>query len=210
MRNFLILFIGATAILMNGCAPARQNPKSVALSTDSINGTVLYSISTTKNVFSNYYLEIFNLESRTKEKLYRVSEFNPDIKEDSVSVHYNAVTLPAGEYKIFGWSMVYLTGNGTKTFFPMGNFSIPFTVAENSVNYLGDYLGVPTMGRNIIGLKIPVGGYFIASERYEKDYQVISSRFPKLDLKGTVNAMPDFTKNNSRYSRIFLKGINIP
>ncbi len=213
MRHFFVSFLPAVIVMfiLNGCASSVQGPMARTIDTmDSTSGTLLYSISTVKPEFSNYYLGIFHLDSRKKEKLYRVSTYSPDIKNDSVSVHYNAITLPAGEYKIYAWGLEYPMVNGTRTFFPKGNFSIMFTVSANRINYIGDYLAIPVVGRDLLGIKQPTGGYFVVSNRFEKDYQTITSHFSKLDFKGVIDAMPDFSANNTRYSLMYLKGINIP
>ena len=167
MRFFSTLCFSLFTILLVASPSAAQRGRDVEKfdKTDSTQGLVIYSISTTKPAFSGYYLDIFHLESRKKEKLRLQSFQLPEIKNDSSRVYYHAVMLPSGDYKIYGWGMEYNYGSGEKTFFPMGNFGLPFTVFGGSINYLGDYLGTTTLGKSIIGLKVANGGYFIVSNR---------------------------------------------
>lgn len=198
-------------IIFTNVAKAQRNATREFDPADSTQGLVIFSISTTKPAFNGYYLDIFHIESRRKEKLGLSTSFNsPDLKGDSTKVYYNAVLLPDGEYKIYGWGMEYNSGSGTKTYFPMGNFGLPFTVAGGRINYLGDYLGTLTPGRNMLGMRIPSGGYFIVSNRFDQDYEIIVNKWPGLDLIKVLNAMPDFGENKPMRSLMFLKGINIP
>lgn len=128
-----------------------------------------------------------------------------------MKIQYYTTVLLKGNYKIYGWGMVYNTGNGKTTYYPKGNFSIPFTVFGGDINYVGDYRGqLVGNARNTDGIDVPTGAYFVVSNRYNQDYNVISNKFPNLKLDKVLNSMPDFTANNSVYSRMFLKGINIP
>lgn len=211
--KLLNLCIACCVILTisQACVIAQRNAVNDFDESDSTKGLVIFSISTTKPAFSGYYLEVFHFENRTKEKLRLSPSFQlPDIKGDSSKIYYNAVLLPSGEYKIYGWGMEFNSGTGITTFFPMGNFSLPFAVTGGRVNYLGDYLGTSKGGRDILGMKRPTGGYFIVSSRFTEDFETIIRKWPNLDLNKTLNAVPDFGGNKPLRSLMYLKGINIP
>lgn len=211
MRLFSTLFFSLliTLFLANHATAQRGRDVGSFDKADSTQGLVIYSISTTKPTFNHYYLDIFHLESRKKEKLEFGTFQLADVKNDSAKVYYFAVKLPIGDYKIYGWGMVTSYGYGGTTIQPRGNFGLPFTVFGGSISYLGDYLGSAGKG-SFIGLEVPKGGYFIVSNRYEEDYKAISEKWPSLDLTGVLNAMPDFSENKPTRSLMFLKGINIP
>ena len=213
MRVFLTVYFSwlLAVFIPSDYAIAQRNTAVTNFDrTDSTQGLLIYSISTTKPAYSSYYLEVYHLESRKKEKLELLPFREAEIKSDSIKVHYRAIMLPSGDYKIYGWGMTYNYGSGQKTFFPMGNFGLPFTVFGGRINYLGDYLGTTSLGRNVFGIKIPSGGYFIVSNRFEEDYEAIINKWPNLDLNGILNSMPDFSENKPIRSLMFLKGINIP
>jgi len=213
MRVIFTLFISCLigVIIPGDYAVAQRNFDITKFNkSDSTQGLLIYSISTMKQAYSSYYLEIYHFESRKKEKLMLMPlHSSPEMKNDSVKVYYQAAMLPSGDYKIYGWGMTYNNGSGI-TYFPMGNFDLPFTVSGGRINYLGDYLGITSKGRNAIGMKVPSGGYFIVSNRFEKDHPAIVEKWPGLDLNSVLNAMPDFSENKPSRSLMLLKGINIP
>jgi len=212
MRVFstLCLSLLITVFLANHAAAQRGRDVENFDKTDSTKGLVIYSISTTKPIFSRYNLKIFNLESRKKENFHLGTFQLADVKSDSVKIYYFAAMLPKGNYKIYGWDLVLNHYRGATTFSPRGNFSLPFTVAGGSINYLGDYLGTAVIGKGINVLLGPKGGYYIVSNRYEEDFKAIAEKWPSLDLTGILNTMPDFSENKPIRSLMFLKGINIP
>lgn len=97
---------------------------------------------------------------------------------------------------------------GETAYFPKGNFSIPFTVTGGRVNYFGDYFAVTRKGKIFLGE--PGSGRFIVSNRYQQDYDLIKERFPALINIRVMDAMPDFVRNNTAYTGMYLKGINTP
>ena len=211
MRFLSILCFSLLTILFFANPSTAQRGRDVEKfdKTDSTQGLVIYSISTTRPIFSIYYLDIYQFESRKKARFALGTFQLADVKNDSAKVHYFAVILPKGNYKIYGWGLV-TSGFGGSTITPGGNFSLPFTVSGGSINYLGDYLGTAVLGKGINVLLAPKRGYFIVSNRYEEDYKAIADKWPSLDLTGTLNAMPDFSRNKPMHSLTFLKGINIP
>ncbi|GLU54584.1 hypothetical protein [Dyadobacter frigoris] len=177
---------------------------------DSINGMVLFSISLPKQSNGNYYIDIFHIESRKKEKLLIRTTEVPNLKNSEMKIYYGAKVLPKGEYKIYGFGKIFNDGTVESGYSSRGNFAIPFTVFGGDVNYVGDYFGVFKRVTNGGGLKVPTEAYFIVSNRYQEDKEIIREKFTGLDLNHVVDAMPDFTGNNSSYSGMYLKGINVP
>ncbi len=154
-----------------------------------------------------YQLKIHNLDNHDKFplNLMRLQE-RPDLDSDSLKTYYYAIRIPAGEYRIYGWTMSI----GNTTYFPKSNISIPFTVTGGAVNYMGDYLAVTKSSPKFLGMASPQGGLFVVSNQYEPHYALIQDKFPALKSWRVIDAMPDFIGSNTKYSGMLLKGINTP
>ena len=207
---FILCFCCLATILFSNSVFAQRNATQKFDPADSTRGLVIYSISTTKPVFRHYYIEILNIEDGRKERLFLSGFASADVKNDTCKVHYYATLLPSGAYEISGWGLLLNSNIGTRNLFLGGNFRFPFTVSGGQINYLGDYLGVAIRNRDMIGLKNVTGGYFVASNRLEQDYEVIEHKWPDLHLSKVLNALPDFSENKAKRSLVFLKGIDIP
>lgn len=202
----------AVSILLFRCAGSspkiNQSPRKLNYSSaDTVNGVILFSFSAPKSFLQYYYsLEILNVDTKTKTTL-RGSSYEPDISNDSLKTGYEAIVLPKGNYRLYNWTI----SSGQTKFFPKGNFSLPFTVFGGDINYIGDYQGVVYNSlRKGPGHWPSTEVYFVVSNRYSQDAGVVASKFPDVDLSKVVNSMPDFVQNNTRFSLMYLKGINIP
>lgn len=201
-----ILIASILLIFTNACVKPQQSVKEPDR-TDSTTGILLYSFTIMKPQLNIYGLQIHNLDNHTKSQLTLMrSQEIPDIDNDSLKTYYYAIRVPAGEYRFYGWTM---SGGGT-TYFPKGNFTIPFTVAGASVNYIGDYFAVTKKSPKFLGMSTAEGGLFVVSNRYESHYKLIQDKFPALKSWRVLDAMPDFLESNSKYSGMLLKGINTP
>jgi hypothetical protein len=208
---FCFVICSVSLGLLTNCAGTYQPPSNVSLNkSDTANGIVLYSISMPKSSLGTYYLHIFHLGNRTKERLHISGSGIPDYKEEGMEIHYGAQTLPKGDYKIYGWEIVYNYGGGKQTYFPKANISVPFTIYGGDVNYIGDYFAGT---RKITGngeLKISMDFNFTVSNRYREDSKIIGNKYPALNLNKVVDAIPDFAGHNTANSGFYLKGINVP
>jgi hypothetical protein len=204
---FLTILIASTLLIFTSACVKPQRSVKGPDQTDSTTGILLYSFTTMKPELSIYGLQIHNLDNHTKSQLTLMrSQETPDLDNDSLKTYYYAIRVPAGEYRFYGWTM---SGAGT-TYFPKGNFTIPFLVTGASVNYIGDYLAVTKRSPKFLGMSTPEGGFFVVSNRYESHYELIQNKFPDLKNWRVLDALPNFIESNSKYSGMFLKGINTP
>jgi hypothetical protein len=88
--------------------------------------------------------------------------------------------MPPGDYEIFNFSLFYNAGNVQKFFSSKQEFSIPFSIRPGSTTYIGEYLVAGLFGRNIFGMPIAGGGYFIISNKSERDIAVAKRKQPAL------------------------------
>ena len=214
IRTTCAIYIVIIFTLSIGCSKAIIIPSDISIGQSNTSEGVLlisFSLSAYDQIFSSHNIFISNREykSLNPRKDYRVSY---DIREDSIRIYYEAYKLPAGEYIMRGWDM-HNDGNSGRPLLgrgPSSQFHIPFTVFAGKVNYIGDYLAIVTQNKNLSGSQIGYGGYFVVSRRLQKDLPIVEKRFPKLNLVGTLNCVPDFTAYNKKYTGIFVKGINTP
>ncbi len=211
LKSTLICFFCGCIFILTSCTGTYQVPSSLTVNkSDSTSGVVLFSVSLPKQSYGQYYIDIFHIESRKKEKLFISTAEVPNFKNGEMKIFYGVKVLPKGEYKIYSWGIDFNDGTRKKPYISKANIAFPFTVFAGDVNYLGDYFGVYKRITNGGGLKVPTEAYFIVSNRYLEDKEIISKKFPGLNLNKTVDAMPDFTGNNTAHSGFYLKGINVP
>lgn len=175
--------------------------------TDTSDGVVLFSFSVPRKSWQyTCSIEIINMNTKVRTWLSGAF-YQPDIKNESVKMVYKAVVLPQGDYHIYNWEINY----GQTKFFPKGNFSIPFTVHGGDINYIGDYMAVlmDDAGKSPKFMS-PTDVHFVVSNQFKRDADIVKSKFADLDLNHVLNSMPDFSGNNTKYSLMYLKGINIP
>lgn len=81
--------------------------------------------------------------------------------------------LPEGEYEIFQVSFFLNRGQfGSTTFTAKEDFSIPFSIKEGQSTYLGEFISYHTTGKNFFGMSIPWGGYFVVSDKLQRDTDI--------------------------------------
>lgn len=87
-----------------------------------------------------------------------------------------AITLPAGGYEIYNYSIFY----GQATFEAREEFSISFTVEPGKATYLGSVKLVPVRGRNIFGVPMAAGGTLEISSNPSRDIALFRNKFPNI------------------------------
>jgi hypothetical protein len=187
--------------------PARSSVTERFINDDTSDGVVLISFSAPKKLWLyTCSIEIINVDTKVRTWLSG-SFLQPDLTDDSVKVVYKAVELPEGDYHILNWQIY----RGQSKFVPLGIFTIPFTVRSGHINYIGDYMGLlkNKAGKTPVFMP-PTDVYFEVSDRFNSDADMFESKFKHLDLSNVLNAMPDFSGSNTKYSLMYLEGINIP
>lgn len=195
--------------LFTHCVTSRYGPDHISIDeTDSTSGIAVFSISVGKSNVSNYSIKIVQNEYEMKGAM-EVNVGKPDVKNDSVHTFYRAMVLPAGEYRIYGWTMTAVQGRGEQKYFPKGNFSIPFTIRGGQINYLGDYLGVTNYAFKFPFNTQSSNKYYIVSDQFQESLNNMKIKFPKLEMEKAVVEIPDFASHNKIYSGMYLKGVQI-
>jgi len=194
----------------SGCTTSNFGPDNITINeADSTSGIAVFSISVGKSDVHSYSIKIAQVEYEMKGAL-DVNVGRPDVKNDSVYTFYRALVLPAGEYRIYGWTMTSGHGSSEYKYSPKGNFSIPFSIHGGQINYLGDYFGVTNFAFKFPFLKQSSNGYYIVSNQFQESLYAMKTKFPKLEIDKALIEIPDFATQNKDYSGMYLKGVQIP
>lgn len=96
--------------------------------------------------------------------------------------------LKPGRYEIYNTDTFYNTGFVQNNYFLKDEVSIPFTIYPGEVTYLGHFQANKIMGKNVFGVSIPAGAFFVVSDREEHDIAIAESKQPSIAGKAVSNS----------------------
>jgi hypothetical protein len=197
------------ALLLAGCAPDSRPERWTTLppeQTGGIFGAITADISGQQ--FTRYQLRYRNLDTgetaflSLSPPLVSPPMFGtPDAATDNnepilyergrmVGVLFD-VRLPPGRYAFYNMRLVQSGPGVTREFSAATSFALPFTVEQGVTHYLGDIRGYPTLGRNIFGMPLASGGYFVIRDRFDRDLRLLERRRASTAVGRVVNSVPD-------------------
>ena len=97
-----------------------------------------------------------------------------------------SLALEPGEYEIVNVSFFYNDGSVEKSYSAKEDFSVPFFIEAGRVYYMGEFLAYGRYGKNIFGITIPAGGYFVHHTNYERDLPLLLAKYPELQDREMV------------------------
>ena len=109
----------------------------------------------------------------------------PDYHTDSEAGVVQVRSIPAGRYEVF----TFLVSDSRGSWFPREEFSIPFVVRPRETVYLGNYRAQRVSGKNLFGMRIPIGAIFVVSDRMQADMEIARGKEATLGADAT-NATP--------------------
>lgn len=103
---------------------------------------------------------------------------NPDLYErDKMKVWSFELAVPPGRYEFFSYSATRNMGQfGSTQYHAKQDFSVPFVVEAGKTHYLGEYRAFALMGRNVFGMKLAEGGYFVLVDNQERDTALLAKK----------------------------------
>ncbi|WP_300757877.1 hypothetical protein [Janthinobacterium sp.] len=111
-----------------------------------------------------------------------------------------STALPAGEYEIFN---VYYFQNmaqfGTRVYSAPQPFSVRFTVVPNKAVYLGQFMGYRTTAKNLFGIPITSGAYFVVGDALERDVDILAKRNVQIKLDDVNKTSSAFLQSGVPY-----------
>jgi hypothetical protein len=119
--------------------------------------------------------------------LSRGSDFKDEIRKGGVQV----LTVPAGEWDFYTYIMDGpQSAMSSMTLSPKDDFSVPITVTPGGTTYIGSYDAQWTNGKNIFGMGISTGGYFVVSDQGARDIAIAKRKDPAIGEVSTT--IPDY------------------
>ena len=67
-------------------------------------------------------------------------------------------------------------------------FSIPFVVQPGKAVYLGNYQANVVWGRNIVGIPVTAGAFFVVEDRLQQDVQLARARTNPIPVASQVES----------------------
>lgn len=111
-----------------------------------------------------------------------------------------STVLPAGEYEVINIHFFQnMAQMGTRTFMAPQRFSVRFTVAPNKPVYLGEFMGYRTAEKNLFGINITSGAYFVVGDALQRDVDILDKRNVKIAPTDVVKAGPAFLQSGLPY-----------
>jgi len=191
MKAFLLPLI--PLLLLSGCATrtVQIEPKRVANLKPGYGLLVgTYSRADPKERFDS---ETVEFRKTTGGRFYHIGidtlpmvPLKFDFQDAFTSGMLFVMALPAGDYEITGFSVVDSTWGGQVTYYPRTKFSIPFSVAEGKVNYLGEILMDRIHGPSLLGLRSSESVHFDISNKIERDRALFHEKYPNVSLSWEV------------------------
>jgi len=109
-----------------------------------------------------------------------------DYKEADREGTVFSLVLEPGEYEIVNVSFFYNNGYVEKSYSAKEDFSVPFSIEAGRVYYMGEFLAFGKYGKNIFGITIAAGGYFVHYTNYERDLPLLLTKYPELQDREIV------------------------
>lgn len=97
-------------------------------------------------------------------------------------------SLPAGRYEIYDFDVFMNGGRYRQNFRSRAEFSIPFVVQPGKAVYLGNYQANGVRGRNIVGIPITAGAFFVVEDRLQQDVQLARARTNPIPVASQVES----------------------
>lgn len=173
ITNIVVIF---TALILSGCASTsvRVAEELRIAASQGKSGMVFCSLG---GDFLNQSLYFRAVGSAAQGWLSHNKDFfhiSHDIKEGKDRAGIVFARLPPGDYELVDVSFFTRRGvHGATDYRSKRKFSIPFTVTENEVIYLGAFMSHMTKGRNFLGLPVDTGGYYVIADHFERDLTLL-------------------------------------
>ena len=123
----------------------------------------------------------------------------PDIDDNAEEAEVWELRLPPGDYEFYNFEITSDNGIVRKRFTSPEDFSVPFTIKPGKTSYFGDFRAMAVEGRNIFGLAVDAGAYFMISDQSDRDLQI--AKLKDSTISGVENSVPDPRTLNNNYFR---------
>jgi hypothetical protein len=121
-----------------------------------------------------------------------LDDFPPDFRDKASQATIFALKLPEGWYEIYNFQMMRpgIYGSST-TYSARSDFNFLFQVEAGKATYVGEYLSVPVMARNIFGAVPLPGPSFEVDDKRARDLAFAKTKWPEFDYGKVNDFIPD-------------------
>lgn len=195
----LIILMAALAI--TGCATNSLTPQAVTQSDLNENKGILVGSFSRDPAARQYYSQTFRFKNVSTGEKYDITSqptFNifsgktpDDFQTPQSKGGIFIFALPPGKYTFYNFRLYQSNGIYYQDWWSNEDYSIPFEVMADSVNYIGEIKLIPIMGNNFFGMKVHAGGYWEISDQKERDSKVILKKHPFISMDSSINIIPE-------------------
>ncbi len=178
--RFCSVFACLFVVILTGCSSlntaAVRVPDSAKPTSDMEAGFVFLSVGAARTANFTHQALVFEAKGQTETSWFRFAGWSPDFEDQNARGAVFFARLRPGDYELVDVNFYIYSQYITSTWTAKPKFSIPFTVRRGEAIYLGEFLAYSVFGRNMFGMQVPGGGYFVVSDRFERDSTLLKSK----------------------------------
>jgi len=186
MKKALRFLLIPLLTLVTGCSMTKESIQS-SKPVDKNLGIVLAAVTTKKAKFiedANFYLKETGTKKEKRIDAFGLSLFgqHDDYPEDKLrDGSLIALPLKPGDYELINWGLYTANGVSFTDIHPAKSpVPLKFTINPGEITYIGDLHIEPIMGKNLFGIKMPVGGNPGISDNSAVDLKLLREKYPNL------------------------------
>jgi hypothetical protein len=191
----LLLCLGLVA-----CANKHLKPDGVSASSlTSTNGILVGSFARSRDG-PVYYSQTFYFKNVKTGEVHQIKAqptFNlytgktpDDFSTEGSAGAIFAFSIPAGPYAFHNFRLYQANGAFQQNWSSKTDYSIPFEIQPNTVNYVGEIKLDALKGRNFFGMTVPAGGVWLVSDQFDRDVEILKRTRTDIPVSNMVSVIP--------------------
>lgn len=182
------------------CANKHLRPDGVSASSLTSTNAILVGSFARSPDGPVYYSQTFyfkNLETGEVREIKAQPRFNPytgktpdDFSTGSSTGAVFVFSLPAGRYTFHNFRLYQANGSFQQNWSSKEDYSIPFEIQPNKVNYVGEIKLDALRGRNFFGMSVPAGGVWFVSDESARDVGILQKTRADIPVSNMVSVIP--------------------
>ena len=201
----LKIFLSSLLILvfLAGCVTTSRLPETLVSNDLDNKGLLIGSISRGEGLFSysfyNFYLRGLNNDVEEVARLSQDSlawHAKDAFKDDFERGGLFAISLPEGQYEFYNYELYYNNGMFDRTWRAGKDFSMPFSIKDNQITYIGEIKATAVMTEKVLGASWPKGAILSTSDQRSRDISLLKQRYPEFDWKNISFQIVEFPGNS--------------
>ncbi|SDM33750.1 hypothetical protein [Polaromonas sp. JS666] len=185
---------------LGACASKHLKPDGVSASSlTSTNGILVGSFARSPDG-PVYYSQTFYFKNVKTGEVHQIKAqptFNlytgktpDDFSTESSAGAVFVFSLPAGPYTFHNFRLYQANGAFQQNWSSKNDYSIPFEVQPDTVNYVGEIKLDALKGRNFFGMTVPAGGVWLVSDQLGRDLEILQRTRTDIPVSNMVSVIP--------------------